>query len=72
MHHTEIGYNSRLDSLQAAVLRIAAARARRLERGAPRGRRALRERRRSASTCSCHVPTEDAKHVYHLYVVALG
>ncbi len=48
--HTEVGYNSRLDSLQAAVLRRAPARARRLERAPARGGRRVRARPGSPSS----------------------
>ena len=47
-----IGYNSRLDEIQAAVAADLPARARRLDGGAPRGRRALRASSGSASCAS--------------------
>ena len=69
-HHLEPGVNSRLDELQAAVLR---ARLPRLRAWTDR-RRALaaryRERLRGAAV---GVPLEcDAGHVYHLFVVRTG
>ncbi len=39
--HVELGYNERLDGLQAALLRVKLRLPRRLERGAPRARRRL-------------------------------
>jgi dTDP-3-amino-3,4,6-trideoxy-alpha-D-glucose transaminase len=66
--HTEVGYNSRLDSLQAAALRVLLPEldgwnAARREAAAGYERAGLGE----------HVtlprPTEGAEHVYHLYVV---
>ena len=66
--HTEVGYNSRLDSLQAAVLRLLLPE---LD--------GWNERRRAAADAyaaaglgehvALPVPTEGASHVYHLYVV---
>ena len=66
-HHQEFGLNSRLDDLQAAVLR---ARLKWLPRWTAR-RRALAARYRAAlASSSVHVPAErDAGHVYHLFVV---
>jgi dTDP-3-amino-3,4,6-trideoxy-alpha-D-glucose transaminase len=65
-HHTEIGYNSRLDSMQAAVLRILLPE---LD-GWNEARREVAARYASAGLgehLQLPVPTEDAKHVYHLY-----
>ena len=62
-----VGYNSRLDELQAAVLRLLLARvdvwndARREAAGRYAAARAR------ASSASC--PADDAGHVYHMYVV---
>ena len=67
-HHEEPGINSRLDELQAAVLRT---RLPRLPAWTAR-RRALaaRYRTRLADAGGVHVPPErDAGHVYHLFVV---
>ncbi len=66
-HHPELGVNSRLDDLQAAVLR---ARLPRLAAGNAR-RRELAARYRSALAGGpVAVPAEcDAGHVYHLFVV---
>jgi dTDP-4-amino-4,6-dideoxygalactose transaminase len=68
-HHVEAGVNSRLDEMQAAVLRA------RLPflRGWTARRRALAARYRSAlaaASATIEMPREmDAGHVYHLFVV---
>jgi dTDP-4-amino-4,6-dideoxygalactose transaminase len=67
-HHLEFGVNSRLDEIQAAVLRA------RLEFLGPwtQRRRAIASRYRSAAVGSCdpRVPKEfDEGHVYHLFPV---
>jgi len=66
-HHAEFGVNSRLDDIQAAVLR---ARLQRLPDWTDR-RRALaaRYRGRLAGTRAEPVPERDPGHVYHLFVV---
>jgi dTDP-4-amino-4,6-dideoxygalactose transaminase len=66
-HHQEFGVNSRLDDLQAAVLR---ARLPWLPRWTAR-RRSLAARYRAALAAgSVHVPREfESGHVYHLFVV---
>ena len=69
-HHELIGYNSRLDALQAAVLSV---KLRRLEAGNAR-RRALaaiyHERLGKLKALDClPPPAEAASHVYHLFVV---
>jgi dTDP-4-amino-4,6-dideoxygalactose transaminase len=67
-HHLEPGINSRLDDLQAAILR---ARLPRL-RGWTERRRALAARYRSALAGAAGVeplPERDRGHVYHLFVV---
>lgn len=67
--HTEIGYNSRLDEMQAAVLRVHL-----------RSLNARNQQRREAAAyytqaladvpgLSLPVVRDDAEHVYHLYVV---
>ena len=65
----QIGANSRLDELQAALLRVAPARARRLERrarqAAPSATRARPRRARRAAGDGA----PDAQPIYHLYVV---
>jgi dTDP-3-amino-3,4,6-trideoxy-alpha-D-glucose transaminase len=69
-HHQELGVNSRLDEMQAAILRT------RLPRLASRtaARRALAARyRRALAGCHVHVPPEcDPGHVYHLFPVLTG
>jgi dTDP-4-amino-4,6-dideoxygalactose transaminase len=66
-HHQEAGINSRLDDLQAAVLR---ARLPRL-RGWTERRRAIaaRYRQRLAGAPTAPLPERDPGHVYHLFVV---
>jgi dTDP-4-amino-4,6-dideoxygalactose transaminase len=66
-HHVEPGINSRLDDMQAAILR---ARLPRL-RGWTDRRRALAARYRSrlAGAPVALLPERDAGHVYHLFVV---
>ncbi len=66
-HHVEPGVNSRLDELQAAILR---ARLPRLA-GETARRRALAARYRTAlaGASADPVPERDAGHVYHLFVV---
>ena len=66
---TRVGYNSRLDELQAAVLRVLLPRARRLGGGAPRGRRGIRGRRAGRARRPCPRPTDGAAPAWHLYVV---
>ena len=67
-HHGEFGVNSRLDDLQAAILR---ARLVRLPAWTARRRALAREyRARLAHTSSVVIPPElDAGHVYHLFPV---
>jgi dTDP-4-amino-4,6-dideoxygalactose transaminase len=69
-HHQEPGINSRLDDLQAAILR---ARLPRLRSWTDR-RRALaaRYRRRLAGAPVEMLPERDNGHVYHLFVVRTG
>ena len=69
-HHQEPGINSRLDDLQAAVLR---ARLPRL-RGWTARRRAIAARYRSRLVGAPVdlLPERDAGHVYHLFVVTTG
>jgi dTDP-3-amino-3,4,6-trideoxy-alpha-D-glucose transaminase len=66
-HHTEVGYNSRLDSLQAAVLRILLPE---LDgwNAARREAAARYERAGLGEHLTLPTPTEGAEHVYHLYV----
>ena len=65
-HHTDVGYNSRLDSIQAAVLRILLPE---LD-GWNEARRAVAasyERAGLGEHVKLPVPTEGAQHVYHLF-----
>jgi dTDP-3-amino-3,4,6-trideoxy-alpha-D-glucose transaminase len=65
-HHTDVGYNSRLDSIQAAVLRILLPE---LD-GWNEARRevaASYERGGLGEHLKLPVPTEGAEHVYHLF-----
>jgi dTDP-3-amino-3,4,6-trideoxy-alpha-D-glucose transaminase len=65
-HHTDVGYNSRLDSIQAAVLRILLPE---LD-GWNKARRevaASYERAGLGEHVKLPVPTEGAQHVYHLF-----
>ena len=67
-YHAVAGTNSRLDTLQAAVLTRQAAASRRLERGpAPaRGRVCARG---SAAACARRSRPPGVEHIYHLYVI---
>ena len=66
-HHTEVGYNSRLDSIQAAVLRILLPE---LDgwNAARREAAAHYERAGLGEHLTLPTPTPGAEHVYHLYV----
>jgi dTDP-4-amino-4,6-dideoxygalactose transaminase len=69
-HHAEFGINSRLDELQAAVLR---ARLPFLLEWTARRRRLAALYRLNLSSASVRVPRElDPGHVYHLFVVRTG
>jgi len=69
-HHEEPGINSRLDDMQAAVLR---ARLPRLQRWTERRRElAARYRDRLAGAPVNLLPQRDSGHVYHLFVVRSG
>jgi dTDP-3-amino-3,4,6-trideoxy-alpha-D-glucose transaminase len=67
-HHTEVGYNSRLDSLQAGVLRLLLPE---LEGWNAARRRAAEAYERFGLAGQARLPaaTPGAEHVYHLYVV---
>jgi dTDP-3-amino-3,4,6-trideoxy-alpha-D-glucose transaminase len=66
-HHAEPGVNSRLDEIQAAVLR---ARLPRLPRWIERRRQLAADYRRQLRDAAVDpVPERDAGHVYHLFVV---
>ncbi len=66
-HHDELGVNSRLDELQAAVLRV---RLPRLPDATTARRQLAGTYRASLSTAVIQVPPEfDAGHVYHLFPV---
>ena len=66
-HHTEIGYNSRLDELQAVVLR---AKLQRIDQYNDNRRRVDQLYKKHLSGSSIVTPYEDGigKHVYHQYV----
>jgi dTDP-3-amino-3,4,6-trideoxy-alpha-D-glucose transaminase len=66
--HTEVGYNSRLDALQAGVLRLLLPE---LDgwNAARRAAAAAYEARGLGTVVGLPRPTEGAEHVYHLYVV---
>lgn len=69
-HHTELGLNSRLDELQAALLRV---RLERLDEFTARRREvamAYRERIINPLVRLLAEPMQAANHVYHLFVVA--
>jgi len=66
-HHREAGVNSRLDEMQAAILRARLPYARQWT--AERRRLAARYRESLAGTAVTPVPEYDAGHVYHLFVV---
>ncbi len=69
-HHEERGVNSRLDELQAAVLR---ARLPRLAAATTARRRLAAEYRATLHTTAIQVPREyDAGHVYHLFPVLVA
>jgi dTDP-3-amino-3,4,6-trideoxy-alpha-D-glucose transaminase len=67
LHHTEVGYNSRLDSLQAGVLRLLLPE---LDGWNAARRRAADayERAGLGEHLRLPTPTGGAEHVYHLYV----
>lgn len=69
-HHDERGVNSRLDELQAAVLR---ARLPRLAAATAARRRLAAAYRTGLAATAVHVPREfDAGHVYHLFPVLIA
>lgn len=69
-HHDERGVNSRLDELQAAVLR---ARLPQLAAATAARRHLAAAYRRDLTTSAVHVPREfDAGHVYHLFPVLVA
>ena len=65
-----VGTNSRLDELQAAVLRLFLRAPRRVERA--RGARRPPATPSSGSASSCELPADDPGHVYHMFVVPLA
>jgi len=66
--HTDVGFNSRLDTLQAAILRV---KLRHLDRGNDRRRELARCYSRALEATSLELPQEraGARHVYHVYAV---
>ena len=65
----EVGYNSRLDELQAAVLRILLPELDGWTAARRAGRRGVRAPRPGRARRRCPQPVDGAEHVYHLYVV---
>ncbi len=67
-HHPIRGYNSRLDNIQAAVLRI---KLRHLDEWNERRRESADQYRRLLADCDIVLPYERecARHVYHLFVI---
>ncbi len=68
-HHTELGLNSRLDELQAALLRV---RLDRLDGFTARRRDIAKAYRERITNPQCRLlsePIQAASHVYHLFVV---
>jgi len=67
-HHEEIGYNTRLDELQAAILRV---KLRRLDEWNDERRAHARKYHRLLAGAALTLPEEipGRKHVYHLYSV---
>ncbi len=64
-----VGYNSRLDEIQAAILRVLLPAARRLVRRPPRRRARLHRTPGSATTSSSAAPRRAPMPAWHLYVV---
>ena len=67
--YEQVGYNSRLDELQAAILRVQLPELDALGRRPPRRRRATTSRRASASSSRCRADRPGARPAWHLYVV---
>ena len=67
---TEVGWNSRLDALQAAVLRVTLARLDDWNAAPPRAGRRLRGGGARRAGRRCRDPPTDEEPVHHLYVVA--
>ena len=67
-HHESMGYNSRLDELQAAILRVGL---RHLDKWNERRRQVAALYNELLANAPVNVPVEVAgnKHVYHLYVI---
>lgn len=70
-HHRQIGYNSRLDALQAAVLRV---KLRHLDRWTHARRRHAEQYHRllQGSPVLTPTPVADGDHVYHHYVIRVN
>ena len=66
-HHDEFGVNSRLDEMQAAILRV---RLKHLPAWTARRRAIAAHYRAALASAALHIPREfDAGHVYHLFPV---
>lgn len=67
-YHSEIGYNSRLDEIQAAALRI---KLRYLDQwnDARREKAALYNKLLEGTPVATPYEAEDCKHIYHLYII---
>ena len=67
--YEHVGYNSRLDELQAAILRVQLPAPRRLGRRAPRRRGATTSGRPRRARRRCRAPVAGSEPAWHLYVV---
>ena len=67
--HVLKGYNFRLEGIQGAVLRVKLRHLETLDRGAPRGGRALRPRCSPAAACRTPEALAHDRHVYHIYAI---
>src|SRR5207247_783134 len=68
-HHPELGMNSRLDEVQAAMLLVRLSRLRDWTERRQTIARAYLDRMKNPHVRLMDAPTERAAHVYHLFVV---